>query len=659
MHSPFFTEEHEVFRSTVRQFIEKEVVPNADQWEKAHRIPKDIWQKMGQNELLGINYAEEYGGTAADFFYSVVFLEELSRSTIGGFTAAVGVHQYMAMAYIDKFGSQELKQACLKPGIRGEKIGALAITEPNTGSDVAAIRTRAVREDQHYIINGAKTFITNGVYGDFVVVAARTDSKAGAGGISLFVVDTDAEGFVSRKLRKIGWHCSDTAEISLDEVKVPLSHRLGEENMGFYYIMDCFQLERLVAAITSVGGAEYCLEITLRYITKREAFSRPISKFQVIRHELSNVATELEAARQLTYHACWLYEKGEPAVKQCSMAKLYTSELAKKIADNCLQFFGGYGYMDEYVISRMYRDARVGTIVGGTSEIMREIISKILMDDVAYPSSGDSLNSLSGKEKTYRVVHEDENNIREVKDKADPRESRQSLPQSIEEIFRTMPQRFLSEKAGNYETVFHFQISGPEGGDYTVTIQSGKCAVEPGLIGEPRCVVSTNAKTYVNIELGKTNPQAAFMMGKVKISNVPEMLKFTKFFKKLPDFLQNPSVTDSEQKEQSSNYRVKTEDVGETKNEEGGRNWFSRFKVGESKQSKHYWPQEQESEHQNNGALSGIRVLDLTRLYPGPFATMLMAELGADVIKIEDIISQDHMRSYPPFIGSESAGYLA
>jgi alkylation response protein AidB-like acyl-CoA dehydrogenase/putative sterol carrier protein len=628
MKSVFFTEEHISFRAAVRQFIDREVASHAEEWEREERIPRYIWHLMADNDLLGISYPEEYGGSGADFLYSVVFLEELARSTMGGFVAAVGVHQYIAMSYIEKFGSRFLKENYLRPGILGEKIGALAITEPNTGSDVAALRTRAVREGDFYIINGSKTFITNGVYCDFIVLAAKTNPEAEQSGISLFVVDKNLPGVNTRQLQKIGWHASDTAEISFDEVKVPATHLVGEENMGFYYIMECFQSERLVAAITAIAGADYCLKITLNYLHEREAFKKPLAKFQVIRHNFSDLATELEAARQLTYYACWLYNEGIPAVQQCTMAKLYATELAKKIADTCLQYFGGYGYMDDYLISRIYRDARVGTIVGGTSEIMREIIAKLIIDDMEYrklenvdtqaeessePPKVEETLSPEGDNKELEIdrqvedllanntatpppgsgfgspmelpdesrASEEEISDQQVEDfeaevlaeeevseegTADKNHSEQTAtseenfmaeeekPSSMENILQksfetdlsksqtmvdkiiySLPERFQAENAGDLETVVHFKISGNDGGEYTVAIKNGECVTKSGLTGQPRCMLETSAKTYIDMETGRTNPQIAFMMGKVRISNIPEMMQFIKLFNKLPD----------------------------------------------------------------------------------------------------------------------------
>ena len=385
MISPYFLEAHEVFRQTVRQFLRKEVVPNAETWEERERIPRNIWHLMGEHSLLGINYPEIFGGLNADFMTSVVFLEELARHAPGGFAGAVCAHQFMAMTYIYKFASQPLKKNYLVPGILGEKVGALAITEPGTGSDLAALETRAELSNGVYVINGTKNFITNGIYGDFLVVAAKTKPRAGTGGISLFVVDADARGLSARKLSKIGWRCADTAEIRFHNVKVPESQRIGRENLGFYYIMDCFLLERLISAVLAVAGSDAALDATLEYIHQREAFNRPLAKFQVIRHTLADLAAEVEASRQLTYNACWQYQNGHKGIQYATMAKLYAGELSRKVADACLQYFGAYGLTDEPAISRIFRDSRAGTISGGTSEIMREIIARLLIDNAARP----------------------------------------------------------------------------------------------------------------------------------------------------------------------------------------------------------------------------------------------------------------------------------
>jgi acyl-CoA dehydrogenase len=520
MKSPYFNKEHDAFRDTARHFIEKEVAPFADEWERDRRIPKSIWRRMGDLGFLGISYPEEYGGTGADFFYSVVFLEELTRSTMAGFAAAVGTHEYMASEYIHKFAPDDLKKQYLIPAIAGEKIGAIAITEPDTGSDVASIRTRAVRDGESYIISGAKTFITNGYYGDFIIIAAKTDQDAGFGGISLILVDRDTPGLERRKLEKMGWHSSDTAELHFDEMKVPAANLIGKENEGFYYIMECFQLERLVAAIMAIAGARLGLEHTLGYISERKAFGRPISKFQTIRHTMVDLKTEIEAAQQLTYNAAWRFEQGENIVMECSMAKLLTTELAKKVADQCLQFFGGYGYMEEYLISRMYRDARVGTIVGGTSEIMREIIARLMIDQVSYERHEE-------KDTGMKEV------IKDSGEKETKGEFIGPVPERADEIIKSLPSRFRAEKAGTWETIVHLDISGNEGGQYTVRIDKGNCTVEAGLAGEANCTVKTSDKTYRDIELGRTNPEVAFMMRRIKISNIKEMIQFAKMFQRL------------------------------------------------------------------------------------------------------------------------------
>ena len=384
--SLYFTDEHELFRQSVRQFIQKEVVPHTEAWETARRIPVSVFQRMGELGFLGLPFPEQYGGSGADFWFSVVFLEELARCGMGGFTTAVSVHEYMAINHIFKAGNAETKAKYLVPAILGQKVAALGITEPDTGSDVSAIRTTAMLSESgdEYIINGAKTFISNGTYGDFITLAVKTRPDAGGAGISLIVVDLDSPGITRTKLNKMGWHSSDTAEIRFDDVRVPAQNLIGQANKGFYYLMESLQLERLVAAVMAVSGAEIALEWTLQYLQEREAFGKKIGTFQAIRHKIADVATEIDVAKQFVYHTCWLFSQGDSVVKECSMAKLYTSEMQKRVVDTCLQFFGGFGYIEDYPISRAYRDARVGTIAGGTSEIMREIIAKIVVDAVAY-----------------------------------------------------------------------------------------------------------------------------------------------------------------------------------------------------------------------------------------------------------------------------------
>lgn len=395
MRSIYFTAEHDAFRAEVRRFLDREVAPHAAAWEAAGRIPREIFARMGGLGFLGIHFPERYGGAGADLFFAIAFLEELPRSMMGGFCAAVSVQQFMATQHILRSGSEELKRRYLVPSIAGRRVGALAITEPDAGSDVAALRTTAVRRGEEWVISGAKTFITNGAEGDFLTVAVRTGPEPGRAGISLVVLDADTPGVrVSRRLHKLGWHASDTAEVVFEDARVPAGHLIGRENAGFYMIMESFQLERLVAAAIALGSGQVALETALAYMGARRVFGRPLNRFQVLRHRLAGLASELEAARQLTYHTAWLHEQGEPAVRESSMAKLVTTELGKRIADECLQVHGGYGFMEEYPAARLYRDARAATITAGTSEVMREIVAKIMIDEIV--PSGTVGRSASG-----------------------------------------------------------------------------------------------------------------------------------------------------------------------------------------------------------------------------------------------------------------------
>jgi acyl-CoA dehydrogenase len=369
---------HEDFRKTLREFIENELAPHADEWEEAEDFPYEYFRRMGELGFLGMQYPEEYGGDN-DVLAEAVFHEEMPRCGSGGVAAALGAHIAIAMPQINKFGTPEQKEKYLVPGIRGEKIGALGITEPGGGSDVAGITTYAVRDGSDWIINGSKTFITNGVKCDWVVVAAKTDRDKGYGGISQFVVDRGTPGFeTSKRLKKLGWKASDTGELSFMDCRVPGDALLGEVDRGFYQIMANFAWERLTLALGSVSGAQMLLEGTMEYAKERQAFGQPISKFQVIAHYFADMATRIEAARRLTYHALELYVQGQNPIKEVSMAKLFACDVACEVSDQCLQIFGGYGYMDEYPVSRSFRDMRLGPIGGGTREIMREIISKMM-----------------------------------------------------------------------------------------------------------------------------------------------------------------------------------------------------------------------------------------------------------------------------------------
>jgi citronellyl-CoA dehydrogenase len=373
---PPFTEEHDLFRKTVRDFVAKELRPHAREWDEACDFPNEVFRQMGKLGFLGLRHPAELGGGEVDYWYTVAFAEELAHSRCAGLNMAIAVQTDMATPVLSELGSEEIKREFVVPAIQGERISALGITEPGCGSDVAAVRTTARREGDDYVINGAKTFITNGARADFITLAVRTGAE-GFAGISLVVFPTDTPGFsVSRKLKKIGNHASDTAELAFDDCRIPCRYLIGEENQGFRYVMMNFQGERLIAALFAVEAARMALADGLEYGRERHAFGRPIVKFQVWRHELTDLFTQVEAARWLTYRACDLFDRKQDAVKEISMAKLFAGELACKVTDRVLQLHGGYGYMDEYDISRAWRDARLLTIGGGTSEVMKEIISK-------------------------------------------------------------------------------------------------------------------------------------------------------------------------------------------------------------------------------------------------------------------------------------------
>ena len=384
MNTMFFTEEHELFRKSLRDFLHKEVVPHIEKWEKSGTIERFIWKKFGEMGFFGINYPETYGGMNLDLFYTVIFLEELQKIKSSGFAAAMWAHAYLAMTHLNAEGDERIKQAYLVPSIAGEKIGALCITEPFGGSDVAGMRTTAVKKDNQYIINGSKTFITNGVYADYYVVAAKTNPEVGSKGISIFLVDKSTPGINATKLDKLGWRASDTAEISFDNVAIPLENLMGEEEKGFYYIMQHFALERLIMAVNAHSRAEYAIDYTLEYMSHREAFGSPINKFQALRHTMVEHATEVEHIKLFNYLTVARLDKGEYVVKEATMAKLKSTKVADQAIYDCLQMLGGYGYMEEYALARLLRDSRLGPIGGGTSEILKEILSKMIIDNKDY-----------------------------------------------------------------------------------------------------------------------------------------------------------------------------------------------------------------------------------------------------------------------------------
>lgn len=538
--SPHFTEDHELFRQTVSGFIQREVIPHVNKWEEDEFIPREVFKQMGELGFLGINFPESLGGTDNDFWYTVVYLEELAKSTFAGLSSCVSVHQYMATNHILRAGSDYLKEKYLKPSITGDFIGSIAISEPGAGSDVANLRTTARREGDYYILNGNKTFITNGYYGNFVNVACKTRPEEGLSGLSLIVVDQNTPGFTKTKLKKMGWKSSDTAELFFDNVKVPAANLVGEEGKGFFYIMESFQLERLVAAIIAISACEHKISSTVKYMHERSAFGKPIAKYQVLRHKIAELATEVEVTKRFVYYCCDLFSRGVFAVKECSMAKLKATELGKTVADECLQIFGGYGYMAEYPIERAYRDARVGTIVGGTSEIMKEIIAKMTIDGVTYESAYKGKKQDAGKpepkaesNKAGAAVAKEETdtqtNISSQKNQIHTMSA--TSPETAKEIVYSLPNRLKADKVDDTAAHnFHLLLDGPTGGNFTVTLKDKKVVVLDGLVGEPTCEIKAKATDYEDLELGRGNPQMMFMMGKIKVTNLGEVMKFVTYF---------------------------------------------------------------------------------------------------------------------------------
>jgi acyl-CoA dehydrogenase len=378
--SPYFGEEHELLRAQVRRFVESEVKPHGAQWEGQGFVPREVLHRMGELGFLGIRYPAEHGGSEMDARGSVVLAEELGRSTFGGFAITVLVHTDMASVHIANGGSPAQRAKYLPDIVAGRKIAAVAVTEPDAGSDVKGIRTTARRESDAYVLNGAKMFITNGVHGDLYCVAAKTGRDAPPSqSVSMFVVEKGTPGFeVSRALDKHGWRCSDTAELAFVDCRVPLESLLGQEGNGFYAIMRNFQNERLVLGAMAMGEAQAALELTLDYVAQRKAFGAPLFEKQTIRQRLAMLAAKIEAGRQLVYHAAWLDARGVDATREVSMVKAYCGELVNEVTYACLQFHGGMGYMRESTIERMARDARVQTIGGGATEVMLEEVAKRL-----------------------------------------------------------------------------------------------------------------------------------------------------------------------------------------------------------------------------------------------------------------------------------------
>jgi acyl-CoA dehydrogenase len=377
--SIYISEDLAAIRAQIREYVEREIVPRAADWENGG-VPREVLDDMGKLGFFGLRVPEEHGGLGLGPLASVVFAEELGRSTFGGFTITVLVHTDLATPYLTHFGSEEQKARWLASMATGETLTAIGVTEPDAGSDVAAIRTTARREGDGYTINGTKMFITNGSIADLVFIAARTDPSAkGSRGISIFAVEKGTPGFeATRALEKMGWHSSDTAELVLEEVWVPEANLIGEENRGFYYIMSNFQNERLSIMGQALGEAQKALELTVDYVKQRSAFGQHLWGKQTIRQRLAMRQAEVDAARELTYRAAWLIDQGEDAVRETSEVKALVGELSNRVLYDCVQFHGGLGYAAETPIERMYRDVRINSIGGGATEVMLEEVAKRL-----------------------------------------------------------------------------------------------------------------------------------------------------------------------------------------------------------------------------------------------------------------------------------------
>ncbi len=384
MQSMYFTEEHQLFRESLKEFLKKEVSPFIEKWEETGTIERFIWEKFGEMGYFGLAIPEADGGLGLDLFYTVIFLEELQKVNSGGFAAAMWAHVYLAMTHLKKNADEKLKKEYLEPSIAGTKIGCLGVSEPFGGSDVAGMRTTAIKKGDSYILNGSKTFITNGVYCDYMIVAAKTDMDAGNKGISIFVVDRNSKGVSANKLDKLGWRASDTAELAFDNVTVPAANVLGEEGKGFTYIMEAFALERLVMGINAHARADYALEYALQYMSEREAFGKKINQYQALRHRIADLHADMDICREYNYSVAYKMEQGGYVVKEATISKLRSTKMADEVAYDCLQFLGGYGYIEDYPMARLLRDSRLGPIGGGTSEILREIIAKIVIDKKEY-----------------------------------------------------------------------------------------------------------------------------------------------------------------------------------------------------------------------------------------------------------------------------------
>jgi len=372
-----FSEEDRIFRRTVRTFVEEELNPHVDEWEAQGIIPREIYHQMGELGFLGIRYPQEYGGAEADIWTTVVFCEEMGRCRSRGLTMSVLVQTDMSSPYLARFGSEALKAKYLPAMVRGEKIGAIALTEPSGGSDLAHLRTTAKRQGSHYLLNGSKVFITNALNADLFFVAAKTAAEQGHRGVSMLIVERETPGFTIEPMKKkLGMLASDTGELTFENAPVPAEHLIGEEHKGFYYIMSSLMNERFVACAAITSSAQQALEDAIQYAQDRELFGHKLSEFQVTRHRLAQLQTKLEAARRLVYYAAQQEAAGEDWSTAVAMCKAFCADVANEVADACLQIHGGYGYIEEYDIARFYRDIRLWKIGGGSSETMYEIIAK-------------------------------------------------------------------------------------------------------------------------------------------------------------------------------------------------------------------------------------------------------------------------------------------
>lgn len=376
---PYYSEEHLMFQDSLRKFLEKEAAPYFEQWEEERLVPRSFWKKLGQNGFLCPAVSEKYGGGGGDFALSLVLSEETAR--IGAGLVGPGAHSNIIVPYLESFGTEEQKQKYLPGCVSGDIITAIAMTEPGTGSDLASITTTAIKDGDHYIINGQKTFITNGIHADLIIVACKTDLEATPAhkGISLLLVEKDTAGFSrGKKLKKVGMHAQDTAELIFEDVKVPVSNLLGEEGEGFKYLMSKLQQERIMAAFGAQIATEEMLRMTIQYVKERQAFGKPISKFQNTQFKIAEMATEVQLGRTFLDELIIKHQRGENIVTEVSMAKWWITDMARRISPECMQLHGGYGYMEEYPIARKYRDIAISPIFAGTNEIMKVIISKNL-----------------------------------------------------------------------------------------------------------------------------------------------------------------------------------------------------------------------------------------------------------------------------------------